>query len=106
MRIKNRIIPIAIGRGRLNSNPNNRHIIHLVYPRVDDAALAYLAYLLREVDFDGTLLVNPYFRSVGLEGSGLEERLRPLIGLRRQGELLEIGWPHPSLEAWAAEGVR
>ena len=98
-----KLLSAAYAAGLVGSNHDPRP---LVYPRVDDAALAYLAYLLREVDFDGTLLVNPYFRSVGLEGSGLEERLRPLIGLRRQGELLEIGWPHPSLEAWAAEGVR
>jgi hypothetical protein len=76
----------------------------LAFPRVDDLALTYAVYLLRGVDFAGTLLDNPYLRSVGLEGATLEERLRKLqaLGFQRQGDLLDFGWRYPDLPAWAA----
>lgn len=72
-------------------------------PRVEDDALEYLMYVLREVQFDGTVLVNPYLASVGLEGPTLEARLRGLTSLRfsRQGDLVDFGWRHRLLEEWA-----
>jgi len=74
----------------------------LSYPRVPDDALEYFAYLLREIDFEGTLLANPYFASVGLSGGLLQDRLRALPGLtlRRQADLVDIDWNYPNLEAW------
>ncbi len=79
----------------------------LALPRVRDHALEYLLYLLREIDFDGTLLENPYLASVGLTGPGgkeiLEDRLRqlPSIDFGRQGDLIDITWRYPDLRAWA-----
>lgn len=75
----------------------------LSYPRVPDDALEYFAYLLREVDYAGSLLDNPYFASVGLTGGALEDRLRGLSALsfRRQGDLIEFGWRYPDLAAWS-----
>ena len=75
----------------------------LAYPRVPDDALEYLAYLLRELDFEGTLLDNPYLASVGLSGGLLTDRLRALPGLdfRRQADLVDLGWRYPDLVAWA-----
>jgi len=75
----------------------------LALPRVPDEALAYLMYLLREVTFEGSLLDNPYARSVGLEGAALEDRLRrlPALAFRRQGDLIDFGWAHRDLSAWA-----
>ena len=79
----------------------------LLYPRVGDEALTYLMYLLREVEFAGTLLDNPYVASVGLRGSALEQRLRGLTAMRflRQGDLLEFGWCYGSLTQWASATV-
>jgi hypothetical protein len=76
----------------------------LSYPRVPDLALSYLLYLLRGVHFAGTLLDNPYTRSVGLAGRAFEARLRSLPGIAfgRQGDLVDFGWSHPDLESWAA----
>lgn len=73
------------------------------FPRVDNGALTYLMYLLRDVELKGTLLANPYLASVGLSGSGLEDRLRalPAMRFRRQGDLLDFGWLYPDLAAWA-----
>lgn len=75
----------------------------LTFPRVGDDSLTYLMYLLREVQVAGTPLDNPYLRSVGMDGGLLEDRLRGLDALRfrRQGDLAEFGWQHPSLDAWA-----
>ena len=81
----------------------NRDPRPLTLPRVPDDALEYLLYLLRETTFEGSLLNNPYLRSVGLEGNTLEARLRALPGLafKRQGDLIEYGWRHRDLASWA-----
>lgn len=75
-------------------------------PRVPSEALEYLMHLLREIEFAGTLLDNPYTRSLGLEGGLLEDRLRGLAGVeyKRQGDLVELEWRYPSLRAWALAG--
>ena len=75
----------------------------LSFPRVPDAALAYLLHLLRDVDFDGTLTDNPYLRSMGLEGGILEDRLRalPELHYRRLADQVDFGWRFPDLGAWA-----
>lgn len=95
-----KLLSAALSAGLLTSNRDPRT---LSYPRIDDAALEYLMYLLRELEYAGTLLDNPYTRSVGLLGGPLEERLRALPGMRfhRQGDFLDFGWQYPSLRAWA-----
>lgn len=79
----------------------------LAFPRVGDAALTYLLYLLRGVDFAGTLLANPYLASVGLDGAFVEDRLRKLnnIELQRQGDLVDFSWSYPDLQSWASATV-
>lgn len=79
----------------------------LTWPRVPDAALAYLLHLLRGVDFEGALLDNPYLASVGLTGPALDDRLRTLPGVehRRMGDLTEMHWAAPDLDAWAGEAL-
>lgn len=79
----------------------------LTLPRVTDEALTYLMYLLRETEFDGTLLANPYLASVGLDGSVGEDRLRrlPALGFRRQAGTVDFGWKFPDLQSWAGASV-
>lgn len=81
----------------------NRDPRPLRYPRVGDDALTYVLYLLREVEYEGTLLDNPYLRSVGLTERDLEDRVRrlPALTFRRQADLVDFGWRHPSLASWA-----
>ena len=76
----------------------------LLYPQVTDVALAYWLYFLRGLRFEGSLLSNPYFASVGLSDRGLEERLAHLPGLRfsRMGDVYEFDWRYDGLQAWAA----
>ena len=82
---------------------SNRDPRPLALPRVPDAALEYCLYLLRGVQFEGTLLDNPYLASLGLQGGVLEDRLRGLQGLQftRQAALVDFGWRYPDLLAWA-----
>lgn len=95
-----KLLSAALSAGLVSSSRDPRP---LSLPRVDDEALQYLLYLLREIEFAGTLLDNPYTRSVGLVEGRMEERLRNLHGLsfRRQGDLVEFGWQYPNLGAWA-----
>jgi len=82
---------------------SNRDVRELDTPRVEPLALEYLLYLLREIEFEGSLLDNPYLASLGLEGSALDERLRRSSALRfaRQGDIIELDWRHANLDAWA-----
>lgn len=77
----------------------------LQYPKVSDEALAYWLYFLRHLKFTGSLLDNPYFTSVGLNESFLEQRLRRLssISFNRMGELYDFGWDYPDLKTWAIQ---
>lgn len=82
---------------------NTKDPRQLSLPRVGDEALTYLMYLLRGVDFAGTLLANPYLASVGLTPRLAQERVRalPAFRFRRQGDLVDFDWVYPDLEAWA-----
>jgi hypothetical protein len=95
-----KLLSAACAAGLLGAKRDPRP---LTLPSVPDEALAYLLYLLREVAIESTLLCNPYLRSLGLEGPALEDRLRALPGLtfRRQGDLIDFGWQHEGLLAWA-----
>ena len=75
----------------------------LVFPRIRDDALAYLLHVLRGITFEGSLVQNPYLRSVGLGGAVLESRLAALPALRyqRTGDVIEFDWRHQRLAAWA-----
>ena len=96
-----KLLSAVFSAGLVGANRDPRPVL---IPRVPDEALEYLMYLLREVEFEGTLLQNPYLASVGCEAPSLEDRLRGLPGMafRRQGDLLEFGWRFTDLHAWAS----
>lgn len=100
IKIASNLLSAAHSAGLVTSTRDPRP---LAYPRPNDEALTYLLYLLREVRVEGSLLANPYLASVGLSGPELDARLRALpdLGFRRQSELIDFGWAHPSLTAWA-----
>ena len=91
----------AYSAGLLDRNRDPRP---MRLPRVQNDALAYLMYMLRGIDFEGTLLSNAYLASVGLDGRFLEERLASAPGLhfRRQGDLHNFGWHYANLGEWGA----
>ena len=99
IQLASKLMSSAYAAGLLATNRDPREIL---VPRVQDDALAYLMYLLRSIDFQGTLLTNPYTASVGLDGRFLEERLASAPGLKfqRQGDLQDFGWAYPGLAAW------
>lgn len=100
VQIASKLLSCAFEAGLLGGNRDPRPVL---VSRVPDDALAYLLYLLREVDFAGDLLNNPYLRSVGLEGDALDERLRRLSALAFgvSAGVVDLGWRYPSLTAWA-----
>lgn len=104
IQLASKLLSSAYSAGLITSRHDLRP---LSFPRVGDDALTYLLYLLREVEFAGTILDNPYWASVGLEGAFLEERLRalPALDFRRQGPLVDFGWRYPDLAAWADSTV-
>ena len=51
-------------------------------PRVSDEALTYILYLLRGIQFQGSLPDNPYLASVGITGRDMVRRLRALPAFR------------------------
>jgi len=104
IKFASKLLTAAYSAGLVTSNRDPRP---LRYPRVGDTALTYILYLLREVQFAGTLLDNPYVASVGLQGSLLEQRLRtlPALRFRRQGDLVDFGWQYPNLSDWASATV-
>jgi hypothetical protein len=75
----------------------------LPLPKVPDAVIGYLLYSLRDIRFEGTMLSNPYFASIGLTAGVIDQRLRGVRGVRvhRMGELLDFEWEFPTLAAWA-----
>jgi hypothetical protein len=99
-KLASRLLSSAHSAGLVSGRRDPRQ---LVFPRVRDDALAYLLHLLRGISFEGSLNRNPYLRSVGIEGSILESRFAALPSLqyRRIGDVIEFGWRHQSLTAWA-----
>lgn len=79
----------------------------LLTPKVPPLAMAYLMYLLRSVEFEGSLHDNPYLRSVGLDGTLVDDRLRavPSIEVRRAGEVVDFTWTYPSLSEWGTQAL-
>jgi len=100
LQLASKLLSTAHSAGLIQGKRDPRPI---VFPLVPDDALTYLLHLLREVDFEGTVVVNPYLRSVGLEGSLLNDRLKrlPDLNYARQGDLVDMGWKHRDLAAWA-----
>lgn len=79
----------------------------LSLPTVPDEALEYLLYLLRAIEFAGTVLDNPYLTSVGLDGRFLTDRLKTLPSLKylQQSDLVDLQWCYPDLRSWADHTV-
>jgi hypothetical protein len=101
-----KLLSCALTAGLVHGRRDYRQ---LTWPKLTDDALSYLLYLLREVDFEGTLLDNPYLASLGLRGEVAEARLRQLadVRVRRLGDVVDVDWSFPSLAAWAeARGHR
>lgn len=71
-------------------------------PSVPNTALSYLVHLLRDVEIDGSILDNPYLRSVGLTGRLLEDRIRRLSGIEidQMGDLIDVRSKVDSLAKW------
>jgi hypothetical protein len=99
-----RLLSCALEAGLVKGRRDPRE---LTYPYVPDDALAYLLYLLRETQFAGSLVQNPYLASVGLDAGQLVDRLRTLPGVRygRLADHHDFEWPYSDLANWAEHTV-
>lgn len=102
LKIASKLMTSAMSAGLLESKRDPRTIR---FPSVSDTALTYAMYLLRPIDFEGTLVENPYWASVGFDFESLVVRLRllPALQFSRQGTLVDFGWRFDSLESWAED---
>jgi hypothetical protein len=77
----------------------------LAIATVPDAAVGYALYLLRTVEFAGTLSDNPYLRSLGIDAGLFPVALARVPGIRYRGlgGVHEVDWRYPSLTAWGTE---
>jgi hypothetical protein len=100
LRIANGLLAAATEAGLCAEGSGRRPLLPVAVP---GEALTYLLYLLRPRAIEGTLLDNPYLRSVGLTGAALEQALRHLDALdyRRHGDLHDLGWRFDDLAVWA-----
>lgn len=75
----------------------------LASPRPPRLALEYVLYLLRGVQFAGSVLASPYLKSLTADSETLESVLSGLDSVRLQsvGEVRNFEWAYPDLSAWA-----
>lgn len=101
-RMASGLLTAATAAGLCSSGVGSRKI---VYPKVTDEALGYWLYFLRHLTFEGSLIENPYFRSVGLVDLTLEQRVRSLPGFAfsTMSDLYDFGWQYRDLPSWALE---
>ena len=99
-RMASSLLTTAAAAGLCSSGTGSRTI---AYPKVTDEALGYWLYFLRHLAFVGSLIENPYLRSVGLIDSSLEQRVRQLPGFAfsSMNDLYDFGWQYSDLSSWA-----
>jgi hypothetical protein len=95
-----KLLSAATSAGLIEPGARRRRAI---VPRVPDEAIGYIMHLLREVDFEGTVLENAYLASVGLVSGHIERRLLalPWIQVARVGNAMDAEWRYPTLTQWA-----
>ena len=81
--------------------------IELRYPSVNQRALQYILYALREIEFQGSLLENPYLKSVGLTGSFLISQINQTstISVNQLGDVTSLEWKYPTLLEWSNQEI-
>ena len=77
----------------------------LTFPKVSDHALGYLLYLLKDLNYEGSLKNNPYALSVGLDGEFWSQKVRqlPWLSYRRMADVHDLKWEFKNLTEWGKE---
>lgn len=105
MKFASNLLSAAVEAGLLKDRKDPRK---LTLSGVPDAAVGYALYLLRTVEFEGSLSDNPYLRSLGIDSAlfPLAMRRVPGIDFRGIGGVHEVDWRYPTLAAWGNENLR
>lgn len=87
---------------------NRRDPRKLARPLVPPLALGYALYLLRGLEFEGSLMDCPYLASCGVGPKGFVSAVSRVPGLAvaELGGTVELRWQSPSLLAWGREHLR
>lgn len=93
------LLATALDVGLLGGNRDPRK---LTLPAVPDVVFGYVLYLLRGVTIQGSLLDNPYLRSLGLTPATFRLFSARIPGIRyaELGGVVDLTWLEPSLHAW------
>lgn len=104
MKFASNMLSTASEAGLLKGRKDPRR---LTLTGVPDAAVGYALYLLRTVEFEGSLNDNPYLRSLGIDSAlfPLAMTRVPGVGFRAIGGVQEVDWRYPSLAAWGTENL-
>ncbi len=80
----------------------------LTAPAAPDLVFGYVLYLLREVAFQGTLVDNPYLRSLGVTPTSFASAVSRVPGVRylALGGTGELDLGEPSVLAWGEKYLR
>lgn len=98
------MLSAAAEAGVVQGNKDPRRLIPTLVP---DAAVGYALYLLRTVEYKGTLSDNPYLASLGIDGPLFAQVMSRIPGVRfrAMGDVQEIDFRYPSLTAWGSENL-
>ena len=75
----------------------------LIAPRPPRPGLEYLLYLLRETEFEGSILASPYLKSLAADSGAVKAAVRGLDSVRLQsvGDIQNFEWAYPDLLTWS-----
>jgi hypothetical protein len=98
------LIGAAVEAGALSGRKDPRK---LTLNSVPDAIVGYALYLLRTVEYEGTLSENPYMRSLGIDASLFSSAMTrvPGIAFRAIGGVQELDFRYPTLAEWSSENL-
>jgi hypothetical protein len=99
------LLATAFEAGLLTERRDPRPLTAVVGPEI---IIAYTLYLLREVQFEGSLTDNPYFRSMGMATDSFRFVAGRLPGVRfaELGGVAELTFSEPTLLAWGLKHLR
>jgi hypothetical protein len=100
-KLASNLLGAAHEAGFLDGKRDPRRIL---LPAAGDLALGYLLYLLRSVEFAGTLARNDYLAGVGVRAGDFVGRCGGAAGVRvlGNGSVHSVEWAYADLSAWAA----
>ena len=79
----------------------------LPVPHVPEVVVGYALYLLRGVTIEGSIMANPYLRSLGITRESFRTIAPRVPGIRfaELGGIVELTWLEPDLTTWGLKSL-